>query len=76
MLASRNKATDLNLAKSYFGLKPWVKQKIPWQVITQQNLNIKPNQCPACNKNSMIVFEVIDPLRGPPNKAIKPNYDF
>jgi hypothetical protein len=76
ILAARNKAVDLNLAKKHFGLKPWVKQKISWQTIALQNLNINPKRCPVCKKNSLIIFEVMEPHRGPPVNSLKPNYDF
>ena len=78
MLASRNKATDLNKAKAFFNLELWVKQKISWEVIAKVKLKINPNLCQICKTQTMVVVEMIDPCRGPPviNKAIEPNHAF
>jgi len=76
MLASRNKSIDLNVAKEYFGLERWKKEKISWEAIAEEKLNIHPNQCAVCKNNTMRAVEAIAPLRGPPNKNIKPNYAF
>ena len=75
ILASKNKATDLNKAKAYFGLERWEKQKIKWQDIAREKLNIIPNQCPKCKKLTLTIIEIIHPMRGPPS-AIKPSNDF
>ncbi len=79
MLASRNKATDLNKAKAFFNLELWVKQKISWEQIAKVKLKINPNLCQICKTETMVVVENIEPCRGPPvfnNKAIMPNYEF
>jgi hypothetical protein len=75
MLASRNKSIDLNLAKDYFGLDRWRKQKITWQAIADEKLNIKPNQCAVCQSNSMITIQLIEPTRGPPLPKLKPKHN-
>ena len=76
MLASRNKAVDLNIAKDFFGLKLWTKQKINWEVIAKEKLNINPNFCKHCKQNTMVIIQNIEPKRGPPIIDAKPNYDF
>ena len=77
ILASKNKAIDLNKAKTYFGLEKWEKQKIKWEDIAVEKLNIIPNKCPKCKKMTLETVEVIQPLRGPPCAvALKPNNDF
>ncbi|MDQ6988941.1 MAG: IS91 family transposase [Mariprofundaceae bacterium] len=75
ILASKNKAIDLNKAKTYFGLGKWIKQEFKWEDIASERLNIIPNQCPKCKKLTLEVIEIIHPMRGPPS-AIKPNNDF
>jgi Putative transposase len=78
MLASRNKATDLNKAKAFFNLELWVKQKIAWEDIAKVKLKVNPKVCQICKTQTMVVVEMIDPCRGPPvmNKTTKPNYAF
>lgn len=75
ILASKNKAVQLNKAKEYFGLARWKKQAIKWEDLAMQKLNIIPNQCPKCKQLTLSIREVIQPLRGPPS-AIKPNCEF
>ena len=75
ILASKNKAIDLNKAKAYFGLERWEKQKIKWEDIAREKLNIIPNKCPKCKNMTLEIVEIIQPMRGPPS-AIKPNDDF
>ena len=76
MLASRNKTIDLNIAKEYFGLERWKKQKIAWEDIAKESLNIHLNKCLICKKDTMVAIEIIEPRRGPPAKSITPNYEF
>ena len=76
ILASRNKAIDLNKAKEYFGLEKWVKQKIDWLIIAQEKFNINPKYCSICKSKTMIITQVINPERGPPLSKLQPNYDF
>ena len=75
ILASKNKAIDLNKAKEYFGMERWLKQDHKWEDIALEKLNIIPNQCPKCKKLTLTVIEVIHPMRGPPS-VIKPSNDF
>ncbi len=78
ILASRNKKIDLNKAKTYFGLDKWEAQKIPWEVIAQEKLNVTPNQCKKCKCNTMEVVQIMEPQRGPPivRSKMKPNLEF
>ena len=75
IFASKNKAIQLNLAKAYFGLKSWKKEKINWSVIAEQKWKIIPNQCPKCKGMSFEIKELILGLRGPPSK-LKVNNEF
>jgi len=76
ILASKNKAIDLNKAKDYFGLERWKKQKITWGAIAVEKLNISPNQCPKCKQQTLQIIERIEPNRGPPVNTLKPNHAF
>jgi len=76
MLSSRSKSIDLNIAKEYFKLERWVKQKINWKDIAQEKLNIRLDFCSLCKKDTMILIETMERKRGPPIMKIKPNYDF
>ncbi len=75
IFASKNKSTLLNLAKAYFGLKSWKKEKINWSVIAEQKWKIIPNQCPKCKGTAFEIKELILGLRGPPLK-LKANNEF
>lgn len=70
ILSSRTKALDLNKAKAYFGMEKWQKQKLTWEQIAKDKLNIDPHTCRACGQKTMIVIEEILPQsshqRGPP----------
>jgi len=66
ILASRNKATELNLAKTHFSQPRWKKQKHSWEQIARERLNFNPLCCPNCKQESLITIQVIDPKRGPP----------
>jgi hypothetical protein len=66
ILASRNKATDLNMAKDHFNLKQWKKLTITWQEIAENHLNIPIGLCPHCNKGTLVTLRIINPQRGPP----------
>lgn len=76
ILASRNKTVELNIAKDYFGLEKWVKQKTSWEDIAREKLNINPNYCNTCKKDTLLITELIKPQRGPPYKDLKPNNEF
>lgn len=67
-MASKNKRTELNLAKKDLRQPEWSKIKYSWQHIAKEKLNYNPDQCPHCKSESMIVIKVIDPERGPPTK--------
>lgn len=66
ILASRNKATELNLAKAHFKQPEWVKQKYSWEQIARDRLNFNPDCCPHCKEEALITIRIILPKRGPP----------
>jgi hypothetical protein len=76
ILASRNKAKDLNIAKKDLGQTPWEKIKVPWGEIALTKLQINPDDCPKYNPRFMEVIEVILPLRGPPIFQLEANLKF
>lgn len=65
-LASKNKPTELNLAKKELGQPEWSKIKYSWHQIAQEKLNYNPDRCPHCQSESLMIIKVIDPERGPP----------
>ncbi len=66
ILSSRNKAVDLNKAKEFFGLGKWQKQKVNWEIIAKEKLNINPFQCKKCGQVSLEIVQVINAERAPP----------
>jgi len=66
IFASKNKTVELNLAKAYFGLEAWKKEKISWSEIAEQKWKIVHNQCPKCKGMQFEIKELIQGLRGPP----------
>ena len=68
-LASKNKNTELNIAKKDLGLPEWRKIKYSWIQIAKDKLNYNPNLCPDCREESLVITRIIDPLRGPPVNA-------
>ncbi|MFH1699662.1 MAG: IS91 family transposase [Candidatus Zixiibacteriota bacterium] len=65
ILASRNKSTDLNIAREFFEVAQWTKPlKTEWKEVATQRMGFIPDQCPVCKEGVMIVVEVIP--RGPP----------
>ncbi len=76
ILASKNKAIELNKAKEYFKLPRWEKQNIAWQLIAKEKLNIQPDQCCKCMKLTLSIVEIIEPDRGPPLKKLQANVNF
>jgi len=66
ILASRNKAKELNIAKAEFGLKAWEKQTIPWEEVAASRLGIIAGACPKCHCGKMEIIDIILPERGPP----------
>ena len=65
-LASRNKPSELNIAKRHFQQPLWVKVKYSWAEIAKDRLNFNPHRCPHCKQDRMIIIKVINPERGPP----------
>ena len=65
-LASRNKPTDLNIAKKCLGEKLWTKTKLSWKEIANEKLGFNPDQCPACKQGKLKIIKVMIPDRGPP----------
>lgn len=65
-LASRNKATLLNIAKTQLGQEKWEKMDLTWQQIATEKLNINPNICPHCKKGVLHIVKTMAPYRGPP----------
>jgi hypothetical protein len=76
ILASRNKAKALNIAKKDLGQAPWEKIKVPWREIALTKLQINPDDCPKCKSGFMEVTKVISPLRSPPVFQLKANLKF
>lgn len=69
-LASKNKAKELNQAKTEFKQAQWEKKHYSWQEIAEEKLDIKLNQCPHCKSNTLKIIKTLEPERGPP-KHIK-----
>ena len=67
-LASKNKKTELNIARKDLKQPEWRKIKYSWIQIAKDKLNYNPDLCPHCKKESLIIIKVIDPQRGPPLK--------
>ena len=65
-LASKNKSSQLNIAKKDLRQPEWRKIKYSWIQIAKEKLNYNPNLCPHCNTESLITIKIIDPERGPP----------
>jgi len=65
-LASRNKATLLNLAKTELGQEKWEKIDMTWQQIATEKLNFNPTLCPHCKKGILQIIKTMAPYRGPP----------
>ena len=76
ILASKNKAKELNIAKAEFGLEEWTKTEVDWKTIAREKLNIRPDLCPKCKTGIMEIIEGILPQRGPPVFRFKPNLEF
>ena len=65
-LASKNKTSELNIAKKDLKQPEWQKIKYSWIQIAKEKLNYNPDLCPYCKKESLIITSIIDPERGPP----------
>ncbi len=71
ILASRNKAVELNKAKEFFGLEKWVKQKVNWETIAREKLKVNLLQCKHCGKISLELVQSINAERAPPIYVMK-----
>jgi hypothetical protein len=65
ILASRNKAKDLNIARIYHKLQPWQKIEIDWETLASKIIGKDFNQCPTC-KGPIEMLALISPQRVPP----------
>ena len=65
-LASKNKSTELNIAKKDLQQPEWRRIKYSWIQIAKEKLNYNPDLCPYCKKESLVITKIIDPQRGPP----------
>ena len=66
ILASKNKAKELNIAKMDLGLSPWKRLSIDWKTIVLEKFKADVTKCPKCRTGIMELTEVIMPERGPP----------
>ncbi|NOQ74458.1 MAG: IS91 family transposase [Crocinitomix sp.] len=76
ILASRNKATELNIAKSELGMEAWTKSEVDWKTIAREKLNLNPDLCAKCKVGILEIIEGIMPQRGPPTFRLKPQLNF
>jgi len=76
ILASKNKAKELNIAKKDLGQAAWKQLKVDWKTIALQKLKIEISKCSKCKVGTMEVVSIIHPLRGPPLFASKPNKSY
>ncbi|MFC1733809.1 IS91 family transposase [candidate division KSB1 bacterium] len=76
ILASKNKAKELNIAKKDLGLPPWKKLNIDWKTIVLEKLYADVTKCPKCQTGIMELIEIILPERGPPVFNMTPNLNF
>jgi hypothetical protein len=76
ILASKNKATELNTAKSEFGLAAWTKTEVDWKTIAREKLNLNPDLCTKCKVGLLEISEGIPPERGPPIFHLKPELNY
>lgn len=65
-LASRNKATLLNIARTELGEQRWEKLQVTWQQVATERLQLHPDRCPHCKKGTMQIIQTMAPYRGPP----------
>lgn len=70
-LASRNKATELNVAKSELKQPKWEKNEYSWIEICQQKLGYNPLVCAHCGTEQVVIMRILLPERGPPLKLVK-----
>lgn len=70
-LSSKNKNTDLNIAKKDLHQPEWRKIKYSWIQIAKDKLNYNPEQCCCCGKETLFIVKVIEPERGPPLRKLQ-----
>lgn len=70
-LSSKNKSTELNLAKRELHQPEWRKIKYSWIQIAKDKLNYNPEQCPCCGKETLTIINVMEPERGPPLRKLQ-----
>ena len=64
-LASKNKSTELNLAKECLGQERWGKIVKTWGQIAKEKLDYDPDICPHCKAKAMMILKGILPLPPP-----------
>lgn len=70
-LASRNKPTELNIAKKELGKPQWQKIKYSWEAIAKEKFGFNPALCQSCGKGTVMIIKIMEPDRGPPiNKLL------
>ena len=69
-LASRNKPTDLNIAKKDLKEKSWENIKYSWSQIAKDKLGYNPEMCPCCKQKTLRMIKEILPERGPPFRRL------
>ena len=75
ILASKNKAKELNMAKKDLGQLPWKKLKTDWKAVALERLKLDITRCPKCKAGLMEIIEIIIPKRGPPVFKMTPNFN-
>ena len=73
-LASKNKNTELNIAKKDLRQPIWEKIKYSWIEIAKVKLNYNPKRCPCCGEESLVIIKIMQPDRAPPLKKIPDEY--
>jgi hypothetical protein len=76
ILASKNKAKELNIAKKDLGEAPWERLKIDWKTIAEEVLKVDVTKCSKCKVGVMEISHIIYPQRGPPVFKITRNLNF
>ena len=69
-LASRNKPTDLNIAKKDLKEEAWENIKYSWSQIAKDKLGYNPEMCPCCKQETLRMIKEILPERGPPFRRL------
>ncbi|MCF8338559.1 MAG: hypothetical protein K9I74_11345 [Bacteroidales bacterium] len=63
-MASRNKHTELNLAKKAHNMVPWQKVEAAWIEIAEKKPGISPERCSVC-QGTLEILHVLPAQRGP-----------